>query len=447
MSHAPGTPRRTPIARNVALSMAGQVLPMLVALVAIPRLIAGLGTDRFGVLTLGWSLVGYFALFDLGIGWAVTRLVSTRLSEGRPASIPALAWTSMIASFGLGLLGAALLAALVPWLVTAGLRVPPDLTGEAARAFLVLAASLPFVTVLAGIAGVLAGYQRFDLVQAVRGPMLAAIFLVPLLAMRGGLVPVFASLAAVRVAAALIQLLLAVRAGAGLSGTPVFSRADLGALLRFGGWVSVSNAIGPILVSFDRFVIGAMLSMTAVAHYAAPYEVATRFLVLAVPVGSVLFPAFAASHGRDAGTQARLFRRGVATIVALLLPCMAALAILAPEIIRLWLGPDFVAGSTPVLRWLAIGVLINGLAQVPFFLVHGAGRPDLVARLHLLEVPVYLATLAALIRWRGIEGAAIAWTLRVTVDAAVLFVLARGLLRRGAAAAGPREGAGVRLSG
>ena len=30
-----------------------------------PSLIRRLGTDRFGVLTLAWALIGYFSLFDL----------------------------------------------------------------------------------------------------------------------------------------------------------------------------------------------------------------------------------------------------------------------------------------------------------------------------------------------------------------------------------------------
>ena len=73
-------------------------------------------------------------------------------------------------------------------------------------------------------------------------------------------------------------------------------------------------------------------------------------------------------------------------------------------------------------------MFINSLAHVPFALVQGVGKPDLTAKLHLLELPVYLAALFWLTKTYGIEGAAIAWTGRVTVDALVLFAIARKLL-------------------
>ncbi len=56
------------------------------------------------------------------------------------------------------------------------------------------------------------------------------------------------------------------------------------------------------------------------------------------------------------------------------------------------------------------------------------GRPDLTAKLQVLELPVYLTALIWLTKKYGIEGAAIAWTGRVALDALVLFIMARRLL-------------------
>ncbi len=53
------------LARNTILNFAGLSAPMLVAIVSIPLLISGLGTDRFGVLTLAFAISGYFGVFDL----------------------------------------------------------------------------------------------------------------------------------------------------------------------------------------------------------------------------------------------------------------------------------------------------------------------------------------------------------------------------------------------
>jgi O-antigen/teichoic acid export membrane protein len=96
--------------------------------------------------------------------------------------------------------------------------------------------------------------------------------------------------------------------------------------------------------------------------------------------------------------------------------------------LKLWLGAEFAQHSFRVLQFLAVGVFLNSLAYVPFTLLLGAGRPDVTARLHLIELPLYLGILWWLISTRGIEGAAIAWTARVAVDALLLFVLAKRFL-------------------
>jgi len=46
----------------------------------------------------------------------------------------------------------------------------------------------------------------------------------------------------------------------------------------------------------------------------------------------------------------------------------------------------------------------------------------------LAELPFYVASVLYLIRTDGIKGAAIAWTFRVSVEAVVLFVVARSML-------------------
>ena len=85
-----------------------------------------------------------------------------------------------------------------------------------------------------------------------------------------------------------------------------------------------------------------------------------------------------------------------------------------------------------MLQLLAIGVLINASASLPASLLHAAGRPDVTAKLHMIEFPLYIPLVCWLIRAFGIEGAASAWVLRVTLDTALLFWMA------GRALANPR---------
>jgi O-antigen/teichoic acid export membrane protein len=163
--------------------------------------------------------------------------------------------------------------------------------------------------------------------------------------------------------------------------------------------------------------------MAAVAYYSTPYEVVIKLWVIPWSIVATLFPAFATTFKSNRGYTAILFERGVRMVFLLVFPVTMILVILAPEALKIWLGDEFARNSTVVLRWLAVGVFLNCLAHVPFAAIQAIGRPDLTAKLHALELPLYLVAFWVLLHVRGIEGAAIAWTLRVAVDAAALFAL------------------------
>jgi O-antigen/teichoic acid export membrane protein len=253
------------------------------------------------------------------------------------------------------------------------------------------------------------------------GPLLVLLF-------SSNLVPVVSTLIAGRIVAWAAHLLLCLRVLPELRRSIAWERSTVGPLLRFGGWMTVTNVVGPLMVTLDRFLIGALVSLTAVAYYATPYEVVTKLLLIPGALMGVMFPAFSASFAQNGERTALLFGRSVKSLFLVLFPIMLCTVALAQDGLKLWLGPEFAQHSFRVLQCLALGVFINSLAQVPFALLQGVGRPDLTATLNLIELPLYLALLWWLIGTRGIEGAAVAWTARVAVDALFLFGLAKRFL-------------------
>ena len=418
------------LARNVFWNLLGAGAPLLVALVAIPMLIEGLGTARFGVLTLAWMVVGYFSLFDLGLGRALTKLVAEKLGKGQVEEIPVLIWTAIALMTALGVLGAVVVVALSPWLVGGVLKIPAELQSETLTAFYLLAASVPIVIGTTGLRGILAAHQRFGLVNAVRIPLGIFTFLGPVavLPFSNSLVPVVAVLVIARLVSWCAYVVLCLHVEPALRQSVSMHRAMVRPLINFGGWMTVTNIVGPLMVYLDRFLIGAMVSMSAVAYYATSYEVVTKLWIIPSALMGVLFPAFAAALVQDRARATRLFDRAVNYIFLSLFPVVLIIVTLAREGLTLWLGSEFAGNSSLVLQLLAVGVFLNSHAHVPFGLVQGAGRADLTAKLHLIELPFYLLILWWLLDVYGIVGAAIAWVLRVAVDTMFLFVMAHRLL-------------------
>jgi O-antigen/teichoic acid export membrane protein len=418
------------LARHSFFNLAGQGGPFLAALFAVPLLIRGLGTDRFGVLTLAWLVVGYFSLFDMGLSRALTQIVAEKLGENRPTQALSAAWTALGIMFGLGLVGTAVVGLLSPWLVHSVLRIPASLQSETLRSFVLLAAAIPVMLVAAGLAGILTAFHRFGTLNAIRGPVGIYILVAPLavLPFTRSLVAVTAVLVLGRILACGVYLLACRRLMPPLRTGLSQPFAAVRPLFRFGVWMTVTNVVSPLMVYLDRFIIGATVSVAAVAYYSTPLEVITKVLIVPGALLGVLFPAFAASHRQDRERLVRLFGRGTAYVALFLFPVLLLVTAFAHEGLRLWLGDEFARHGAPVLQWLAVGVFINGIAQVFATYIQGIGRPDLTATLHLIELPIYLPLLWWAIHQFGIVGAAIAWTGRVALDGALLFWLSGRLL-------------------
>lgn len=413
------------LARNVAWNLFGNGVPLLFALWAVPILIRGMGTARFGLLSIIWMGIGYFSLFDLGTGRALTKLVAERLGDGRDNELPSLIGTGLKLMFALGCLAALVVGAITPWLTESVLTIPPELIHEATWSFWILAATLPFVISTTGLVGVLQAHQRFSTVAAVRIPTGVMSFLGPVLALAitPSLIATTLVLAGSRLSAWVAYRWLSRDVRLGTGSTSRATRAAVREMLSFGGWVTVSNVISPLMDYCDRFAIGAMLTMTAVAYYTTPFDVVRRLSVISWALVSVLFPALTtALTGNPARAELIYFRAARILLVVMLIP-LALIMLFAPEALKLWLNPTFARISAPVMRWLAIGLIINSSALLPYALLQGKGRPDLTGKLHLAELPIYAVALWSLVKGYGIVGAAAAWSLRVTIDTAALFAL------------------------
>ena len=418
------------VARHAALNFLGQSAPLVAAFFAIPILARSLGPERFGALTIGWAVIGYFSLFDFGLGRALTSLVAVASSAGDQRRMAKLVWTCLAALLPLGLIGGLVVGALSPLLVQRVLKISPTLQRETLHAFYLLAAAIPVVIVTTGLRGVLEGVRRFDLVNVLRVPMGLATFLAPVavLPFSRELPVAVGVLLVARIVILVAHATLAFIAVPALRARVAFARRELRELLHFGTWMTVSNLISPLMYMADRFVIGSLISVAAVAYYTAPYEAITRLWMVPSAATGALFPAFSSGFRLDRVRVARLYRRAIGTVFVILLPIVVTIVLFAGQLLRVWLGPAYAANGETVLRWLAVGVLVNSVGQVAFAFVQGAGRPDIPAKLHALEVPFYVMLLWLLIPTFGIAGVAAAWSLRCMLDTAALCAAAESLL-------------------
>src|SRR5205823_13508741 len=139
--------------------------------------------------------------------------------------------------------------------------------------------------------GVLEAAQRFDLINIVRAPASAANFLLPFLGvlLRWNLPEIIAALVVSAWVTAAALYLMCRHLFPSLKRRPHFYPGEVLRLVTYGGWVTVSTIVSPILVYFDRFMVGTLISVVAVGYYAAPHEMAPRLLIIPTSLVATLF--------------------------------------------------------------------------------------------------------------------------------------------------------------
>ncbi len=412
------------LVRNALLNLVGQAVSLVVGVVTIPFIVRGLGIERFGLLSLIWVILGYFTIFDLGLGRATIKFVAEALGKGQHEEIPRLVWTAVTAQAALGVAGALALAGMTPLLVGRILNIPPDLAEEAKATFYLLALAVPAILVSGSFLGVLEAAQRFDLVNAVKISSNTVVLLISLVgSLRGqNLSEIIGYILLAKLGFLAIFVVLSVHIFPELIRFTI-SFVCLRKLFAFGGWVVISNIFAPFLMNIDRFMIGSLLSMTTVAYYSAPYEAITRLAIIPASITTVLFPAFSVLKLiQDEQSLSTIFARSIKQVLLVVGAIVILIWVFAYDILDLWLGMDFALTSNWVFRFLSLSILFNSLGYIPSAVLQGIGRPDLPAKFHLLEFPVRIGISWLLISIWGITGGALSWCVWAVLDSSLLFL-------------------------
>ncbi len=415
------------LARNTIINFSSHILPFVVGFLATPFIVCGLGTERFGLISIIWVVLGYFGIFNLGMGRATTKYVAETLGRGEIREAPRIVWTAVVIQIIFGVFGAIVLILLAPYLVEHALKISPQHIDEARKSLYTVAFALPVVMVAGSFSGVLEAEQRFDLVNAVNVPLGILTFLLPVLGLflGFGLPGIVFLIFVARIGALSALVRINFRLMPALKHFS-FSRDLLPRLFAYGGWIAVGNNImNPVLLGLDRLLIGSLMSMRYVAYYSAPYEVVARLGVVPGSLATTLFPAFSTLEGiKDRRRMGVLFARSVKYVLLVLGPIVVAIGVFAREILQIWLGSEFARESSVVLGILVVSALVNSLGRISDVLLTGCGRPDIPTKCRLVELPIYVVMAWFMVGHWGIAGAAIAWTIRIMLDTILQFVAA-----------------------
>jgi len=410
------------VKRHTTYNLFGSVVPILISVLTVPLFLHLVGDTRFGIIALVWIFLGYFGLFDPGIGRAASYHIA-RLHEGSAKDRESIFWTAVVVNLSFGLVAGVVLYLVAHPFFMSIFKMPEAMRGEVIACLPWLAAFIPISIVTGVLSGVLQAREWFGVSNAISvslallsqvtplavayfyGPNLTWLIVAILLARVAGAIPLCISVAR------------ALPLGAGGS----FDWSLVRTLFSYGGWIAVSNLLNPLLTAMDQMLIGSILSADAVAYYSVPFNLVSRISVVPGSLSLSLFPKLSRGSTEDGR---RLASEAVVGLAAVMTPLVVIGITVMPIFLKIWVGAAFAAHAAPVGMILLVGMWVNGLSYIPYVHLQANNRPDLIAKFHAIEVVPYLVLLWISLHYFGLVGAAGAWTLRVAVDALLLFGVA-----------------------
>jgi O-antigen/teichoic acid export membrane protein len=406
------------LTRNVLSSVVVRLASAAAGLLLFPFIAAQVGLSDYGLWLLVGSSVGFFLIWDLGMNVTTQRAVAERHALGDMVGLNELCSTS------LGFF--ACLGAVITFLYVGAMALLwPHLDVPAAdhRLFLEMVVWAALSTFLLGFPlgvfnSVLLGIQRADVANAillfqtvlrvlvigvllVQGlSILAIVITEALLGIGGGICAWIACrrfLPELRLSISALRLRL------------------LRELAPFSVQVFALSASALVIFQIDSFVIGAFLPVALVTVYAAGFRIYFLLRQLTYAFVNPLAP-FAARHARRQEENAlqRVFVQGtrLSNLVTLFLTVPAI--VLAEPLLVAWAGEDFRAAA-PVLRILAISLLINNNHLVAYALLLGKGSVGAYLRYQIIWAVANVAISLLLVQRLELAGVALGTAIPVVL--------------------------------
>ncbi|MEO8231390.1 MAG: flippase [Ignavibacteriota bacterium] len=421
------------IVKNTIYNLLGFFFPVIAALVFIPTLLEKLGDEKFGLLNIIWIVVGYFSLFDFGVGRTLTKVISEKLSHQKSNEIPEIFWTSFYLILAFSIVGSIILFLLTPILVDNVLGLTDSIKQESKISFYIMAVSIPVITTTAAFRGFLEAYQNFKIINILRILWGVSTFLVPIIVLlyTNYLTYIVLSLVFLRLIMWLLHLFICIKTESKLKVFNNINKNAIKPIFILSGWITVTNIIAPLIVYVDRFLIGALISAAAITYFATPFEIVSKLLLIPSAIVGVLYPVIAYNYRLDFELVSRIFFKGVKYIFIMVFPIIALIVVFAKAGLSLWVGARIADHSWFVLQLLAFGIFFNSLAQIPFTYLQAIGKPNVTGKLHMIELPFYFIAMWFSIKIFGINGAAVIWLIRSFIDCLLLFILSKEIFLRG----------------
>jgi O-antigen/teichoic acid export membrane protein len=421
------------VRRNAVANSIGQCWTIAMGLVFVPLYIDYLGIEAYGLIGMFALLQIWLSLLDMGMTATLSREFA-RFQADPAGSQPVRDLLRSVEVLGAaaGVVVVLAIYAAAEWIASQWLRVER-------LPLQVVAQALCLIGVVAGLR-ILENIYRSSLQGMQRQVELNLVVSIAATLRGAGAVAVLAwvspTIGAFFIWQALVSVLtIAAAAWLVYSGLPAtarggrFSWLEVQAVWRFAAGTSVLTLLGMAMSQTDKLILSKLLSLEEFAYYSLAFTIASSIRLLTQPVDTSIYPRLIQLlAGKNERDLTRLYHKAAQASAILMGSATALLVVMGEDLLRIWTGNADLAARVYPLTWvLAIGMLLNGLMNGPYYLQMAAGWTGLMVRANAVMFVLLLPLVYVLTLRFGALGGALSW---LAVNAAYFLVVVPLMHRR-----------------
>lgn len=355
------------IARNIASNWTSFAVQALVTFFLTPFVLRELGATRYGVWALLMSLTGYYGILDVGLRAGLTQYLTRYLARGDHDGLNRTASTG-VAALSICSLLLLMLTAVAGLLSPALFSIPSAAQRELFWCILIIGGGTAIQSALFPFSALFAAAQRYDLSSAIGifTRLSTALGIGLVLRLDSGII----GLSLVTAAGNLIDYGLRWRVAYKIlpSLHVAFRLARWGSfreIVFYGFWSFLANCSVRVAESSFPVVIAAFMPGAAVTWFALSRSMAEYVERIFVPAAQVFFPAATCLDSKgDVDALQRMYLTSSRLLFVAATAVVFLAGLFADDFYRIWVGEEYVAGTTYVsvallFKLLAVGTLFT----------------------------------------------------------------------------------------
>lgn len=403
------------LGRNLLAGLANSIWSALTGLAVVPFYLKYLGIEAYGLIGFFVTTQAVLSLLDIGMAPTINREVARCSASGNLQEAGRLLHTLAIIYWGMAVMIALLIVALAPWIAEYWLQSRQLLPQTISHAIMLMGLVIACRWPIGLYQGALIGAQRLTVSSGINMAM-ATISSLGAVAVLAFVSPTIEAFFIWQACVGLVYA-AAMRWGAwrviGRMADNRFDINELKNIWRFAAGMSGVAITGTILMQLDKVLLSRLLSLEDFGRYALAGVVASGLYVLLTPAFNVIYPRLSALViTGEMEKLVDLYRSGTRLLSAVLFPIAIAAAVIAEEILSVWIGnPSLASSSAPIVSLLLIGTALNGVMHFPYALQLAFG----ITRIPLIITVVLTVALVPMIVYftqaYGAVGGGLAWLL------------------------------------